>query len=190
MPTMTNFGIKALVATVAVLALGAPTQGWAMTREAVTLGTANMVVAQATENAGAASGVSGIQPLTPVTEQGVGCVATAAAALTYTAFVAGAAETLMVAAGGLTVASTSSTLWLGLTSTMAAATCALGAAATPAVLWAFEQKDNIAANFAYQVKAAGSEVATLSNGVMASLFAAAPAAGGQRQLAERADTGR
>jgi hypothetical protein len=188
---MTNFGIKALTATVAVLALGAPTQGWAMTRQAGMLGTANsLVVAQAADNSADASAADAAPVVTPVTWQGIGCVATAGAALTYTAFVAGAAETLMVAAGGLTVASSSPTLWLGLTSTMTAATCALGAAATPAVLWAVEQKDNIAANFAYQAKAVGSEVASFSNGVMASLFAAAPAAGEPRQLAERVDSGR
>ncbi len=185
---MMNFGIKALTATVTVLALGAPTQGWAMTRQATALGIANMVVAQATDNAPAAPAEA--EPLSDVTRQGIGCLATAGAALTYTAFAAGAAETLMVAAGGLTVASSSPTLWLGLTSTMTAATCALGAAAEPAVEWAFEQRDNIAANVAYQMKTAGSEVAALSNGVIATLFAAAPAASEQRQLAERVDIGR
>jgi hypothetical protein len=169
-----------------------------MTRQAGMIGTANMVVAQAADNGNAApAGGDQAAPaaggdqggLSDATRQGVGCVATAAAALTYTAFAAGAAETLMVAAGGLTAASSSSTLWLGLTSTMTAATCALGAAATPAVLWAVEQKDNIAANFAWQVSALGTQVADATRAV-ATLFAAAPADGPVRQVAERAEAGR
>ncbi len=184
---MTNFGIKALTAGVAVLALGAPTQGWAMSRQAATLGTANMVVAQAADTA-ADAGVD--EGLSDVTKQGIGCLTTAGASLAYTAFVAGAAETLMVAAGGLTAASSSSTLWLGLTSTMTAATCSLGAAAEPAVEWAFEQRHNIVANLAYQMNAVGSELASLTNGLLGPLFASAPAVAEPRQLAERVDAGR
>ena len=80
-------------------------------------------------------------------KQGIGCLATGAGSTTYAAIL-GSNEALMVAAGGLLVPSTSGTLWLGLMSTLAAGTCSLGAAATPAVLWAYEQKDNIGANLA------------------------------------------
>ena len=82
----------------------------------------------------------------------------------------------MIAAGGLLVPSMSSTLWLGLTSTVVAATCALGATATPVVLWAVEQKDNIAANVGWQIRQTGAGLAGLFT---------APAAPGSRQLVER-----
>ena len=53
---MTKIGIKGL-AVMAALALGAPAEGWALTPQAgVTIGIANMVVAQATQSAPADSG--------------------------------------------------------------------------------------------------------------------------------------
>ena len=185
---MTRFGIKGL-AVAAALTLGAPAGSWALAPQSgVTIGIANMVVAQATggnqqqapaaggdQNAAAGGGDSG--GLSDATKQGIGCLATSGVMMSYTAFWAGASETLMIVAGGLLAPSMSSTLWLGLTSTMAAATCALGAGATPVVLWAVEQKDNIAANFAWRVQQTGNE--------LASLFGA-PAKAAPHQFAERA----
>ena len=182
---MTKIGIKGL-AVMAVLALGAPAEGWALTPQAgVTIGIANMVVAQATQPAPAAapadSGAPAAAPaadaggLSDATKQGIGCLATSGSLLAYSTFWAGATESLMIAAGGLLSPASTPTLWLGLASTVVAATCSLGAAATPVVLWAAEQKDNIAANFAWRVERTSNE--------LASLFAAPAAA---RQLADRA----
>lgn len=103
-------------------------------------------------------------------KQGIGCVVAGTGAATY-ATLAGATETLMVSAGGLLVPSAASTLWLGLMSTLLAGTCSLGAAATPAVLWAFEQKDNIGASLAYQASRFVDSVRT------AAVVEAAPPAG-------------
>ena len=89
------------------------------------------------------------QGLSDSLKQGIGCVAAGTGSAAYATLV-GANETLMITAGGLLVPSSTSTLWLGLMSTLVAGTCSLGAAATPAVLWAYEQKDNIGANLAYQ----------------------------------------
>ena len=180
---MTKIGIKGL-AVMAALALGAPAEGWALTPQAgVTIGIANMVVAQATQSAPADSGAPAAAAapaadaggLSDATKQGIGCLATSGSLLAYSTFWAGATESLMIAAGGLLSPASTPTLWLGLASTVAVATCSLGAAATPFVLWAAEQKDNIAANFAWRVERTGNE--------LASLFAAPAAA---RQVADRA----
>ena len=157
MPIMTNFGIKALTVATAVLALAVPTGSWAQARQAADQGPATVQLAQAADE----TTPTGFFALPDVTKQGIGCLATAGAAISYATFVAGAAETLMVAAGGLTVASTSPRLWLGLTSTLVAGSCGLGAAAEPPIEWAIEQKDTIAANIAYQIEVAKTEVAAM-----------------------------
>ena len=172
---MTRFGIKGLVVA-AALAVGAPAEVWALAPQSgVTIGIANVVVAQASgDQPAAAAPAAADAGLSDATKQGIGCLVTSGATMAYTTFWAGAVESLMIAAGGLLSPASTPTLWLGLASTVVAATCSLGAAATPAVLWATEQKDNIVANLAWQVKQGGSE--------LAGLFAA-PA--GSRQLAER-----
>jgi len=180
---MTRFGIKGLVVT-AALALGAPAESWALSPQSgVTIGIANMVVAQAAQAGGdqtapaAAAATADAGGLSDATKQGIGCLVTSGATLTYATFWAGATESLMIAAGGLLSPASTPTLWLGLASTVVAATCSMGAAATPVVLWATEQKDNIVANLAWQVRQTGTE--------LAGLFAA-PAKAEPRQLADRA----
>ena len=123
----------------------------------------------------AAGGDSG--GLSDATKQGIGCLATSGVSVGYATFWAGAGESLMIVAGGLLAPSMSSTLWLGLASTLVAATCSLGATATPVVLWAVEQKDNIAANLAWHAQETGNELATLF---------AAPTKAAPHQFAERA----
>ena len=174
---MTRTGSKVL-ALAALLALAAPAPGWALSPQAgTTIGIANTVVAQATQPGGDQPAAGDQGGLSDNTKQGIGCLVAGGAALSYATFVAGATETLMIAAGGLLSPSSTPTLWLGLASTLTAATCALGAAATPAVLWAAEQKDAIAAHLAATVRDAGHEIAQAVTG--------APGSGGARQLAER-----
>ncbi len=182
---MTKFGIKGLAVATA-LVVAAPTAGWALAPQSgVTIGIANMVVAQASQPA-AAPAAGGDQPaaaaadaggLSDATKQGIGCLATSGATMAYATFWAGATESLMIAAGGLLSPASTPTLWLGLASTVVAATCSLGAVATPVVLWATEQKDNIVANLAWQAQQTGTELAALF---------ARPAQPESRQLADRA----
>ena len=156
---MTRLGTMGLVMGVA-LALGAPTEVWAQSpMPGVTIGIANGVVARTAAAEAPPAADSG--GLSDATKQGIGCLATSGAMITYTTFWAGATESLMIAAGGLLVPSMTPTLWLGLASTVVAATCALGAAATPAVLWAIEQKDNIAANLDWQMRHTSADQAGL-----------------------------
>lgn len=120
------------------------------------------------------------QPELPVlsdaTKQGIGCVAAGATGLGL-ALWAGAADSIMIVAGGMLVPSATSTVLLALTATTVGATCALGASATPFVLWAAEQKDNIVANVAWHVRRAGAGLAGLFT---------QPAAAEPQQLAQRA----
>lgn len=174
--------MKGLVVVAAALALGAPATGWALTPQAgVTIGLANMVVAQANQSGsdqpGAAAAAADAGGLSDATRQGIGCLATSGVATAYTVFWAGATESLMIVAGGLLSPASTPTLWLGLTSTLVAATCTLGAGATPVVLWAAEQKDNIVANLAWQMRQTGTELAALFM---------APGRSEPHQLAERA----
>ena len=195
---MTRIGFKGMVAAVALLALAVPGEGSAMpsTSPGVSLGIANMVVAQAaggdqTAPAGAApAAAADAGGLSDATKQGVGCLVTSGASLAYATFAAGATESLMLVAGGLLAPSASPTLWLGLTSTLVAATCAMGAAATPAVLWAVEQRDNIGANLTAQAQSLGNDILQASNALVSGVFAARPAVGGARMLAERPDAAR
>ena len=178
---MTKFGIKGL-AVAAALAVAAPTGSWALSPQSgVTIGIANVVVAQAAQAGGdqpaAPAAAADAGWLSDATKQGIGCLATSGATMAYTTFWAGATESLMIAAGGLLSPASTPTLWLGLASTVVAATCSLGAAATPVVLWATEQKDNIVANVAWQARQTGTELAALF---------ARPAASEPRQLADRA----
>ncbi len=179
---MTKLGRTGLV-MMAALTLGAPAQLWAQgVPPGVTIGIANGVVAR-TAQAGANPPAAGDSApatadsggLSDATKQGIGCLVTSGAAVTYATIWAGATESLMIAAGGLLVPSMSPTLWLGLASTVVAATCALGATATPVVLWAIEQKDNIAANLDWQIRQTGTGVGALFT---------APAKPGSRELAE------
>jgi hypothetical protein len=184
---MTGLGIKSVAAVLALAALSATDVAWAGTppSPAAAIGTATMVVAQQNSPSDPAAAGGDQGGLSDATKQGIGCLVVGGGALTYATFVAGATETLMIAAGGLLSPSTTPTLWLGLTATLVAGTCSLGAAATPAVLWALEQKDNIGANLSYQARALGHEVMVASSAVASSLFAATPAAEPARQLAER-----
>lgn len=161
---MTKVGTTGLV-MMAALVLGAPAQVRAQTPQAgVTIGIANGVISRTpqpdgTKPAGAEAAESG--GLSDATKQGIGCLVASGATIGYATFWAGATESLMVAAGGLLAPSMSPTLWLGLTSTVVAATCALGATATPVVLWALEQKDNIAANIGWRMRQTGSDLTGL-----------------------------
>ena len=188
---MTKIGTKGLVAAAAVLVLSVPIQGWAAAPQAsaaAAAGIGNMVVAQAAAADSAAPADQG--GLSDATKQGIGCIVGATSALGYAAYVAGATETLMIAAGGLLAPSVTPTLWLGLTATVAAATCSMGAAATPAVLWAVEQKDNIGANLSFASGQLVSTIAEASNAAVTKLFVAAPAEKASRQVAERPDAAR
>lgn len=172
---MTRLGTTGLVMMVG-LALGAPAEGRAQSPlPGVTIGIANGVVARTADASAAPATDQG--GLSDATKQGIGCLAASGATVTYATFWAGASESLMIAAGGLLVPSMTPTLWLGLASTVVAATCALGATATPVVLWAIEQKDNIAANLAWQTRQTGADVAGLFT---------VPAESGSRELAEGA----
>ena len=163
------------VAALAIVMLGTTGQAWALSpRPAV--GAETTVLAQANPAGDEQPGEPAVPDrpagLTDATKQGIGCLVTSGATVGFATFMAGATESLMIAAGGLLVPSTAPTLWLGLFSTMAAATCGLGAIATPAVLWAVEQRDNIAANLAWGLRHTGAE-------------AAMPAGSGPHQLADR-----
>lgn len=185
---MTRSGLKGMAAAVAVLALAVPGEGAAMpsASPANTLGIANMVVAQAADQSAPAPAADA-GGLSDATKQGIGCLATAGGSLAYTTYVAGATETLMLAAGGLLAPSSTPTLWLGLTATLVAATCALGSAATPAVLWAVEQQENIGANLTWQAQTIGNDILQASSALVNGVFAAKPATDGVRMVAERPD---
>ena len=71
--------------------------------------------------------------------------ATAAMAAVYAA---GPSESLMLLSGAMHVPSGSAILFIPLLSILGGGSCALAAAAQPAVSWAIEQSDNIAAQFA------------------------------------------
>ena len=178
---MTGHGIKVLT-VVAVLVAGMPATGWALPPQAgVTIGIANVVVAQASQTAGdqsAASATADAGGLSDATKQSIGCVVTSGSALSYAVFWAGASESLMIVAGGLLAPSMSSTVFLGLTSTLIGSTCALGAGLTPLVLWAAEQKDNIAASLAWHAQQTSTALATLVG---------TPPKSEPRQLAERTE---
>ena len=166
----------AAAAAALILLATCPVASFAQTKP---MGPVNGSGSEYADAGGSVPAKSGFYALPDVTKQGIGCLGTAATALTYAAFAAGAGETLMVAAGGLTVASTSPTLFLGLTSTLVAGTCALGAAAEPPVEWAFEQSGNIIANVTYQAKAVGADVASFSNKVLAEVLPGGAFAGNQ-----------
>ncbi|CAK0753053.1 membrane hypothetical protein [uncultured Gammaproteobacteria bacterium] len=74
------------------------------------------------------------KPYSDAEKQAVGCLVGVGVA-GIGAFLTGATETMMLAAGGLMVPSGTRVLMLGLVGTTLGATCAIGASATPAVLW-------------------------------------------------------
>jgi hypothetical protein len=165
---MTRHGTTSLVAAVALLAMSFPMDVMAGSRQAAgAAGTAVMVAGQDTQAAQAAQNAAsgdGQDGLSDAAKQGIGCIVSSGASTIYATFAGGATETLMVAAGGMLVASATPTLWLGLLATLVAGTCSLGAVATPAVLWAAEQKDNIGAVVTSQAQSFGGAVASLLGG--------------------------
>ena len=141
-----------------VIVLGAPTAVRAQAvHTGVTLGLANEELLRESQ-AGEPSGSEG---LSDNTKQGIGCLAAGAGSLVFADYWAGAAESIMVIAGGVLVPSVTPTLWLALTSTMVAATCTLAATATPFVLWVADQRNNILANVAWQMRRTATDVAGL-----------------------------
>ncbi len=77
-------------------------------------------------------------------QQGLGCVIAAGTGLAATAL-AGSTEIMMLWGGGMLIPSQVTSLWLVLLAQIGVSGCAIGAIATPAVLWAADQSDNIAA---------------------------------------------
>ena len=94
-----------------------------------------------------------IAPMPDSALPGAYCLAGAAAAM-VAVFAAGPTESLMILSGAMHVPSSTSVLFIPLMSILGGGACAIGAAAQPAVSWAIEQSDNIAAN----VAAAGQSV--------------------------------
>ncbi len=78
---------------------------------------------------------------------GAYCLAGAAAAMTAV-FAAGPTESLMILSGAMHLPTSTAVLVIPLLSILGGGACAIGAAAQPAVSWAIEQSDNIAANIA------------------------------------------
>lgn len=109
------------------------------------------VVAAATAGGGAQDVT--IAPMPDAALPGAYCLAGAAAAM-VAVFAAGPTESLMILSGAMHVPTGTAVLTIPLISILGGGACAIGAAAQPAVSWAIEQSDNIAA----QVAAAGQSV--------------------------------
>ena len=153
---MTKLGTTALAATLAVaLALGTPTKARAQAMQ--TGAAANLATSQSLRNEAGATEESDLT-------QGVGCLSAAGVSMLYTVFVAGPAESIMVVAGGLLVPSTTVNMLLAHSATTFAAACGLGVGLAPLVVWAAEQKDNIAANIAWHAHRTGTSLASLLMG--------------------------
>ena len=106
--------------------------------------TPTLVMADATA---AAASDSGIAPLPDAALPGAYCLVGAAASMAAV-YAAGPSESLMLLSGAMHVPSSSSVLFIPLLSILGGGSCALASAAQPAIGWAIEQKDNIAAQFA------------------------------------------
>ena len=104
-----------------------------------------LVVADAAPDASAAGG--GFDPLPDAALPGAYCL-TGAAASMAAVYAAGPSEALMLLSGAMHVPSSSAILFIPMLSILGGGSCALAAAAQPAISWAIEQKDNIAAQFA------------------------------------------
>ena len=106
--------------------------------------TPTLVMAVATA---AAASDSGIAPVPDAALPGAYCLVGAAASMAAV-YAAGPTESLMLLSGAMHVPSSSSVLFIPLLSILGGGSCALASAAQPAIGWAIEQKDNIAAQFA------------------------------------------
>ena len=89
----------------------------------------------------------GIDPMPDGAVTGAWCLGGATAAMAAV-YAAGPSESAMLLTGAMHVASGSAVLFIPLLSILGGGSCALAAAAQPAVSWAIEQKDNIAASVA------------------------------------------
>ncbi len=104
-----------------------------------------LVVAEATPGAGVAAG--GVAPLPDSAMPGAFCLGGATAAMAAV-YAAGPSESLMLLSGAMHVPSSSAVMFIPLLSILGGGSCALAAAAQPAIGWAIEQSDSIAAQFA------------------------------------------
>ena len=105
----------------------------------------------AAEAAGAQE--TAIAPLPDLALPGAYCLAGTAAAM-VAVFAAGPTESLMILSGAMHLPTGTAVLFVPLMSILGGSACAIAAASQPAVSWAIEQSDNIAA----QVGAAGRSV--------------------------------
>ena len=96
-----------------------------------------------------------IAPLPDAALPGAYCLAGTTAAM-VAVFAAGPTESLMILSGAMHVPSGTAVLFIPLLSILGGSACAIGAAAQPAISWAIEQSDNIAA----EVSAAGQSLFT------------------------------
>jgi len=94
-------------------------------------------------------------------KQGIGCLITGGAALTW-GYLAGPSELIMVAAGGVLAPSATAPLTIALLGTLGASSCALGAMATPTALWAYDEWDHITATLTRQAAGAAVTVTALA----------------------------
>jgi len=103
-----------------------------------------LVLAEATA---AAAPDGAIAPLPDAALPGAYCLGGLAASMAAV-YAAGPSESLMLLSGAMHVPSGSAVMFIPLLSILGGGSCALAAAAQPAVSWAIEQSDNIAAQFA------------------------------------------
>ncbi|MEI6557168.1 MAG: hypothetical protein WCO00_02085 [Rhodospirillaceae bacterium] len=107
--------------------------------------TPTLVVAEATGDGAARD--AAVAPLPDNALPGAYCLGAATAAMAAV-YAAGPSESLMLLSGAMHVPSGSAVLFIPLLSILGGGSCALAAAAQPAVSWAIEQSDNIAAQVA------------------------------------------
>ncbi len=100
--------------------------------------------AEAPAAAAAAPSEGVIAPLPDAALPGAYCLAGATAAMAA-AFAVGPTESLMILSGAMHLPTSTAVLFIPLMSILGGGACGLGAAAQPAVSWAIEQSDNIAA---------------------------------------------
>ena len=132
-----------------VLALALALTVWSASRTAEAASAASeptLVMAEATAGAGAKDS-GGYTPLPGAALPGAYCLGGATASM-VAVYAAGPSESLMLLSGAMHVPSSSAVLFIPLLSILGGGSCALAAAAQPAIGWAIEQKDNIAAQFA------------------------------------------
>ena len=134
---LTFWTLPALALTVAALAGAQPSLAASASSEPT------LVMAEADAAASAAD--SGAMP--DAAMPGAFCLGGAAASMAAV-YAAGPSESLMLLSGAMHIPSSSSVLFIPLMSILGGGSCALAAAAQPAISWALEQKDNIAAQVA------------------------------------------